>query len=341
MIAEDDTRDGPRRPPRRVRARAARVDRRDRGSIGVGRARGLILAVAADARSISRTERFASVGSTNDVVRAWLEAGTPEVCLAVADEQTAGRGREGRTWTAPPGAGAALLARLPPDLARPGPRLAAGRDRRAGDGRRGRGGRRAADRLDPPEVAQRPRGRDPAAGDVRKLAGVLGETDRASGRTTRARVVGIGLNADWAPADFPPELAPTMTSLREASGGRPVDSRAPARRLPRPGSRPASRPSAAGRFDVADWIERQLTNGRPVRLDAPDGTWAVVRALGVDVAERRRSSSRIRRRRAASDRPGRRDRPPARLARRRSRARPTARRAGRGVTRWPVRCSGR
>jgi hypothetical protein len=38
---------------------------------------------------ISRREAFATVGSTNDVVRTWLADGTPEVCLAVADEQTA------------------------------------------------------------------------------------------------------------------------------------------------------------------------------------------------------------------------------------------------------------
>ncbi len=53
---------------------------------------------------LARQERFARIGSTNDAVRAWLAAGTPEVCLAVADEQTAGRGRAGRTWVAPPGA---------------------------------------------------------------------------------------------------------------------------------------------------------------------------------------------------------------------------------------------
>ena len=59
---------------------------------------------------LARQERFASVGSTNDVVRDWLAAGTPEVCLAVADEQTAGRGRDGRSWVAP--AGSALLLSL-------------------------------------------------------------------------------------------------------------------------------------------------------------------------------------------------------------------------------------
>ncbi|HEY4752657.1 MAG TPA: hypothetical protein VIH37_05180, partial [Candidatus Limnocylindrales bacterium] len=52
----------------------------------------------------SRLERFASVGSTNDIVRGWLAYGTAEVCVAVADEQSAGRGRAGRVWSAPPGA---------------------------------------------------------------------------------------------------------------------------------------------------------------------------------------------------------------------------------------------
>src|SRR5207344_2593285 len=53
---------------------------------------------------LARSERFEVVGSTNDVVHSWLADGTPEVCLAVAGEQTAGRGREGRAWLAPHGA---------------------------------------------------------------------------------------------------------------------------------------------------------------------------------------------------------------------------------------------
>ena len=71
------------------------------------------------------------------------------------------------------------------------------------------------DRRDPPEVAERPRGRDGAhaASDaaasrrpVRKLAGVLGETDGLGTADPRV-VIGIGINADWAADDFPPELA--------------------------------------------------------------------------------------------------------------------------------------
>ena len=55
----------------------------------------------------ARLERFAEVDSTQRIVAAWLAAGTPEVAVAVADVQTAGRGRHGRHWEAP--TGAALL----------------------------------------------------------------------------------------------------------------------------------------------------------------------------------------------------------------------------------------
>ena len=61
-------------------------------------------------RFLARSQRFEVVGSTNDVVRTWLEDGVAEVCLAIADEQTAGRGREDRSWVAP--RGAALLLSL-------------------------------------------------------------------------------------------------------------------------------------------------------------------------------------------------------------------------------------
>src|SRR6185436_4004589 len=55
-----------------------------------------------------------------------------------------------------------------------------------------------------------------------KLGGVLGETDGLGSPDPRV-VIGIGINANWAPDAFPPELAGTMTSLGEASRGRPID----------------------------------------------------------------------------------------------------------------------
>jgi BirA family transcriptional regulator, biotin operon repressor / biotin---[acetyl-CoA-carboxylase] ligase len=42
-------------------------------------------------------------GSTNDRARALAIAGAPHGTLVTADEQTAGRGRHGRSWSAPPG----------------------------------------------------------------------------------------------------------------------------------------------------------------------------------------------------------------------------------------------
>ncbi len=46
---------------------------------------------------------FREVASTQDVARAWAEAGAWEGCLVVAEAQTRGRGREGRAWWSKPG----------------------------------------------------------------------------------------------------------------------------------------------------------------------------------------------------------------------------------------------
>ena len=74
-----------------------------------------------------------------------------------------------------------------------------------------------------------------------------------------------------------------MTSLREASSGRPIDHAA---LLDAFLGRLEVRAEALrrGRFDVADWTGRQLTTGRDVELVAPDGSVESVRALGVDVS---------------------------------------------------------
>lgn len=50
-----------------------------------------------------RVERRDKVASTNDLARAAAERGEPEGLLVLAREQTAGRGRQGRSWSSPPG----------------------------------------------------------------------------------------------------------------------------------------------------------------------------------------------------------------------------------------------
>jgi BirA family biotin operon repressor/biotin-[acetyl-CoA-carboxylase] ligase len=255
----------------------------------------LALTEMAVAPVIGRQERFTSVGSTNDVVRGWLAEGEPEICLALADEQTAGRGREGRTWSAPPGAGLLLSLGfrptwLPPDRVW---RLAATVSLAMADAAEEVAG--LPDRaialkwpndlviaVDPAGRAVDPLGvsADVARADIRKLAGVLGETE-GLGTSDPVVVVGVGLNADWPAADFPDELAATMTSLRAASGDRPLDA---ALLLDAFTSRLETRIEAlhGGRFDVADWVERQVTTGRQIDLVRPDGTVDTLLARGVD-----------------------------------------------------------
>jgi BirA family transcriptional regulator, biotin operon repressor / biotin---[acetyl-CoA-carboxylase] ligase len=229
---------------------------------------------------LARQERFASTGSTNDVVRGWPADATAEVCLAIADEQTAGRGREGRRWMAPPGAALLLSLGFRPDWLAPDRawRLVATTGLAMADAAEEVGGLAdGAIRLKWPNdlVVE---GID--GGGVRKLAGLLGETDGLGTDDPRV-VVGLGINADWAAGDFPAELVGSMTSLREASGGRPTDRAA---LLDAFLGRLEVRIAALrdGRFDVADWSTRQLTTGRDVQVSGHDGSLETVRAVGVD-----------------------------------------------------------
>jgi len=248
---------------------------------------------------LSRAERFASVGSTNDVVRGWLAGGVPEVCLAVADEQTAGRGRDGRRWDAPPGAALLLSVGFRPTWLAPERvwRLAAIVSLAMADAAEEVAGLpEGSIRLKWPNDlvieaagaralvtaetgAAEAAARLAAPVRLRKLAGVLGESDGLGTDDPRV-VVGIGTNADWPEAAFPAELAASMTSLRAASGGRPIDL---ALLLDAFTNRLEARTEALRRgfFDVAGWVERQATTGRDVRVGTAGGVLER-RAVGVD-----------------------------------------------------------
>jgi len=253
-----------------------------------------------------RVERFDRVGSTNDIVRSWLADGEPEVCVAVASEQTAGRGRLGRTWTAP--AGAALLVSLgfrptwlPVDRTwRLGASVALAMADAAEDAAglpvgsiRCKWPNDLVIEVTGPNAllagvadAADAAARLAAPLELRKLAGVLGESDGLGTDDPRV-VVGIGINSDWAAADFPPELAAKMTSLREASAGRPIDRDA---LLDGFLERVDGRIEAlrAGYFDLASWAGRQSVTGRLVTLegsgDASAASDSPIRALGIDAA---------------------------------------------------------
>lgn len=119
-------------------------------------------------------------GSTNDRARALAAAGAPHGTLVTAGVQTAGRGRQGRTWIAPPGR--ALLLSLV--LRDHDPLLPL------------RAGLAVADLAGPAARVKWPNDVLLAGG---KVAGVLVEARPQEGWA----VVGIGVNAAVDPADLP------------------------------------------------------------------------------------------------------------------------------------------
>ncbi|MDP9070998.1 MAG: hypothetical protein M3N68_06895, partial [Actinomycetota bacterium] len=60
--------------------------------------------------------RFAHLDSTNRYLFDQARSGAPEGVVAVADHQTAGRGRLGRPWVSPPGASLLASVLWRPDL---------------------------------------------------------------------------------------------------------------------------------------------------------------------------------------------------------------------------------
>jgi len=57
---------------------------------------------------------YPKIGSTNDQAREWLLNGAPNGACIIADQQTQGRGRMGRTWETPPNSAIALSVILHP-----------------------------------------------------------------------------------------------------------------------------------------------------------------------------------------------------------------------------------
>ena len=129
---------------------------------------------------------FDEIDSTNTYLRDQARSGAPEGLVAVADFQTAGRGRFDRRWESPRGANLLASVLLRPACAADDLHLCTGAvAMAAADACRAESGVEVA--LKWPN--------DLVAGD-RKLAGVLGEAE-FTGRRLDAVVVGVGVNVAW------------------------------------------------------------------------------------------------------------------------------------------------
>ena len=179
---------------------------------------------------------YPEVGSTNDIAGAMAERNADEGLVVVADQQTAGRGRLGRSWASPPGAGIYVSIVL-----RPSPASATLLTIAAGvavaEGIAAATGLTAHVKW-PNDVHV----------SGRKLAGILAE-----GAVSHV-VLGIGINVQ--PAAFPADVAARATSI-ETELGRPID-RGPvlAECLAALASRYGQLQDGRGQFVVDAWRRR-------------------------------------------------------------------------------------
>lgn len=189
------------------------------------------------------------VGSTMDVAREAGRRGDAHGVVVVAEEQTAGRGRFGRRWLAPPGVNLSFTVLVRPTLAVL-ERLSMIAALAVADGVRAAAGVEVAFKW-PNDVQV----------DGRKLAGILIEAELA-GEVPAFALVGIGLNVNLETAREP-EIAPLAVSLRDLAG----------REVARESVLAAVLNAFERWLEVADgaavrdaWAARLVTLGQPIRV---------------------------------------------------------------------------
>jgi BirA family biotin operon repressor/biotin-[acetyl-CoA-carboxylase] ligase len=220
--------------------------------------------------------RFAEIDSTNryllDVARTAPVAGL----VAVADHQRAGRGRLGRQWEAPAGAGLLVSVLLLPDLAVDQLHLCS-----------------ICMALAAVDACRRVAGLTPSLkwpNDLlvgnRKLGGILAESVPIPGGG-RAVVVGMGLNVSWPPVEgegegegegappstpVPEDLARNATSIRRETGADVDRDELLGQLLGRLDRCLGAVEDEEGRRRVVeDYRRRCATLGRRVRVELADG----------------------------------------------------------------------
>jgi len=207
-----------------------------------------------------RIELLEQTGSTNAVVAARARDGEPHGLVVVAEEQTEGRGRQGRSWVSPKGAGLTFSVLLRPDLPadRWGwvPLL---------------GGLAVAQALQAQaEVAAEVKWPNDVLIDGLKVAGLLSEV------VGKAVVLGVGLNVTTREEELPPEGATSVL----LAGGTVTDRGTLLKAVLRTFS------GVLGDRDFSSYRELCSTLGRQVRVELPGGGSVEGRAQEVDAEGR-------------------------------------------------------
>ncbi|WP_336207692.1 biotin--[acetyl-CoA-carboxylase] ligase [Nonomuraea sp. LPB2021202275-12-8] len=210
-----------------------------------------------------------STGSTNADLALDARGGAGEGAVLVAEEQLAGRGRLGRTWTAPPRAGLTFSVLLRPSV----PVAAYGWLPLLFGVAAASAVRRLA------EVDVRLKWPNDLLVGERKLAGVLAE--QAEG----AVVVGMGLNVLLKPGELPVETATSLAIEQAACLDRDPLLRAVLREVE---THYREWADAGGDADAcglrAAYLAASATVGRQVRVELPGGAVLAGTATGIDRA---------------------------------------------------------
>jgi BirA family biotin operon repressor/biotin-[acetyl-CoA-carboxylase] ligase len=214
---------------------------------------------------------FSKIDSTNREARDRAKGGAREGLVILADSQSRGKGRLGRSWESPPGTNLYLSIILRPPV----------------------------DPSDAPQITllagvATARALSDVSGlkclikwpnDIllrgRKLAGILAEME-AEGARVGFVILGIGINVNWRREDFPADLGVKATSLR-AESGKEISRAAVAAQLLRELEkeytafiREGFSPRLKDEWNRLSWI-----NGKEVTLSLPEGEISG-RALGLD-----------------------------------------------------------
>jgi len=219
-------------------------------------------------------EVVASTGSTNADLAARARQGAPAGLVLATDHQLAGRGRLGRTWTAPAGSSIAMSVLLRPE-----------RDPATWTWLPLLAGLAVADSLRAvagvPALLKWP---NDVLVDDAKVCGILAE--RVDGPQGPACVLGLGINVHLAADELPVPTATSLAVLRP--GGRFVRAEIMATVL-------ATLALLYHRWEdgldaelAADYLARSGTIGRSVRVLTGDGSSVTGEAVGVDAEGRLR-----------------------------------------------------
>ena len=198
--------------------------------------------------------------STNERAKELALAGAPGGLVVTADEQTAGRGRRGNAWFAPPGSCLLYSGLLRPFAGGDAPLLPLAVPLAVCE---------AAEAVAP--VRCQMKWPNDVWIDERKVAGVLVEARPEEGWA----VIGVGLNVAIEDDEFPPELRGAAVSLlpTEAEGGLPAGGAPGVRRALTALNESLGRwTEATGDEVLAAYRARDALSGRRVSWDGGEGT---------------------------------------------------------------------